>query len=60
LVVAPNVRRISTDICLTAFILEVDLGLPPDGVDLNTLFDELALIETQLKPFKQELEELGL
>ena len=34
--------------------------VPPDGVDLNTLFDELAYIETQLKPFKQELEELGL
>tara|TARA_R110000772_G_scaffold64081_5_gene143278 strand:- start:3497 stop:3631 length:135 start_codon:yes stop_codon:yes gene_type:complete len=34
--------------------------VPLDGVDLNTLFDELAAIEDQLKPFKHELEELGL
>lgn len=34
--------------------------VPLDGVDLNTLFDELAAIEDQLKPLKHELEELGL
>lgn len=34
--------------------------VPLDGVDLNTLFDELAAIEDQLRPYKYELEELGL
>lgn len=36
------------------------LLVPLDGVDLNTLFDELAAIEDQLRPYKYELEELGL
>jgi len=34
--------------------------VPQDGIDLNTIFDELAAIDDQLKPFKFELEELGL
>jgi hypothetical protein len=34
--------------------------VPLDGIDLNTIFDELAAIDDQLKPFKFELEELGL
>lgn len=34
--------------------------VPPDGESLNTLFDTLADWEDQLKPYKQELEELGL
>ncbi len=40
-----------------AFAVEM---VPQDGIDLNTLFDELAAIDDQLKPFKFELEELGL
>lgn len=34
--------------------------VPLDGVELNTLFDELAAMEDQLKPFQYELEELGI
>lgn len=32
----------------------------PEGESLNTLFDELAAFEEQLKPYAYELEELGL
>ena len=34
--------------------------VPPEGLDLNTLFDELADIHNQLEPYIAELEELGL
>jgi hypothetical protein len=32
----------------------------PEGESLNSLFDELAAFEEQLKPYAYELEELGL
>lgn len=34
--------------------------VPLDGNPLNTVFDELQDWEEQLKPFAEELEELGL
>tara|TARA_B100000767_G_scaffold79645_1_gene76334 strand:- start:404 stop:511 length:108 start_codon:yes stop_codon:yes gene_type:complete len=34
--------------------------VPLEGLDLNTLFDELQSLETALKPYAYELEELGL
>ncbi len=33
--------------------------VPPEVLDLNTIFDDLAAIEDQLRPYKYELEELG-
>lgn len=34
--------------------------VPLDGVELNTLFDELADLHDQVRPYIYELEELGL
>jgi hypothetical protein len=31
-----------------------------DGIDLNAILDELAAIDDQLKPFRFQLEELGV
>jgi hypothetical protein len=55
----PNAHLASANLARPS-ILIVGRLVPLDGIDLNTLFDELAAIEDQLKPYKYELEELGL
>jgi hypothetical protein len=45
-----------------AILDELDFAIlvPLGGLELNTLFDELAALHDQVRPYKYELDELGL